>query len=97
MNYLIVDDLGWKDVGFMGSNYYETPYLDQLASEGMMFTQAYAGAANCAPSRACLLSGQNSPRYGIYTVGNTPSQTGFYYITTVDRLGSRHTVKLIVD
>ncbi len=66
-----VDDLGWKDLAFMGSSYYETPNIDQLASEGLYFTQAYAGAANCAPSRACLISGLNTPRHGIYTVGNS--------------------------
>jgi arylsulfatase A-like enzyme len=68
---IMVDDLGWKDAGFMGSRYYETPHLDRLASEGMVFTQAYASAANCAPSRACLLSGLNTPRHGIFTVGNS--------------------------
>ena len=67
---IVVDDLGWKDLGFMGSNYYETPHLDQLASEGMVFTQAYASAANCAPSRACMISGLQTPRHGIYTVGD---------------------------
>lgn len=66
-----VDDLGWKDVGFNGSRYYETPNLDRLAEESIRFTNAYAGAANCAPSRACLLSGQQTPRHGIYTVGNS--------------------------
>lgn len=69
--FINVDDLGWKDLGFMGSRYYETPNLDHLASEGMVFMHAYAGAANCAPSRACLMSGQNTPRHGIYTVGNS--------------------------
>ncbi|MDW7693335.1 sulfatase [Flammeovirgaceae bacterium SG7u.111] len=69
-----VDDLGWKDVGFMGSTYYETPHLDAFAREGMVFTNAYAGAANCAPSRACLLSGLNTPRHGVYTV--SPSDRG---------------------
>lgn len=64
------DDLGWMDVGFNGSSYYETPHLDQLASEGMVFTQAYASASNCAPSRACMMSGQWAPRHGIFTVGN---------------------------
>jgi len=66
--FLFIDDLGWKDVGFMGSEYYETPAIDQLAKNGMVFTQAYANAANCAPTRACLLSGQYSPRHGVYTV-----------------------------
>ena len=65
---IFVDDLGWKDVGFMGSKFYETPNIDRLANNGMIFTQAYAGAANCAPSRACLMSGQWTPRHGIYTV-----------------------------
>jgi len=69
--YINVDDLGYRDLGFMGSAYYETPNLDQLAAEGRIFTQAYAGAANCAPSRACLLSGMNTPRHGIYTVANS--------------------------
>lgn len=66
-----IDDLGWRDVGFMGSEFYETPNLDALAADGMIFTNAYAAAANCAPSRACLMSGQWTPRHGIYTVGTS--------------------------
>ncbi|MCG6189379.1 sulfatase [Maribellus maritimus] len=66
-----IDDMGWRDVGFMGSEYYETPNLDALAADGMIFTNAYAAAANCAPSRACLMSGQWTPRHGIYTVGTS--------------------------
>jgi arylsulfatase A-like enzyme len=69
-----VDDLGWKDLGFMGSDYYETPHLDALAKESMVFYNAYAAAANCAPSRACMLSGLNTPRHGVYTV--SPSDRG---------------------
>ncbi|GAB3647695.1 sulfatase [Echinicola sediminis] len=69
-----VDDLGWKDLGFMGSDYYETPNIDQLSKEGLVFTNAYAGASNCAPSRACLISGQYGPRHGVYTV--SPSDRG---------------------
>ncbi len=67
--FVYLDDFGWKDTGFMGSDFFETPNLDRLASQGMVFTNAYAGAANCAPSRACLLSGQYSPRHKIYNVG----------------------------
>ncbi len=66
-----VDDLGWKDLGYMGSNYYETPNIDALAKESMRFDNAYAGAANCAPSRACLLSGTNTPKHGVYTVASS--------------------------
>jgi len=68
---IYIDDLGWKDAGFQGSTYYETPNLDRLARQGMVFTNAYANAPNCAPSRACLLSGQYPPRHGIYTVGKS--------------------------
>ncbi len=64
-----IDDMGWRDVGFMGSEFYETPNIDKLASRGTIFTNAYASASNCAPSRACLMSGQWTPRHGIYTVG----------------------------
>lgn len=66
-----VDDLGWKDLGFMGSAYYETPNIDRLAGQGMVFYQAYAAAANCAPSRACMMSGRNTPSHGVYTVDNS--------------------------
>ncbi|NNF34791.1 MAG: sulfatase [Saprospiraceae bacterium] len=66
-----IDDLGWKDVGFMGSEYYETPHIDHLASKGMIFNQAYAAAANCAPSRASMMTGLWPTRHGIYTVGNS--------------------------
>ena len=69
-----VDDLGWRDLGFMGSEFYETPNIDKLANQGMYFTKAYAGAANCAPSRACLLSGLNTPRHNVFTV--SPSTRG---------------------
>lgn len=66
-----IDDMGWRDVGFMGSEFYETPNIDALAADGMIFTNAYASAANCAPSRACMMSGQWTPRHGIYTVDSS--------------------------
>lgn len=69
--FIYIDDMGWRDVGFMGSQYYETPNIDRLASQAMVFTNAYANAPNCAPSRACLLSGWYGPRHGVYTVGTS--------------------------
>ena len=66
-----IDDMGWRDVGFMGSEYYETPNIDALAAGGVIFTNAYAASANCAPSRACMMSGRWTPRHGIYTVGTS--------------------------
>ena len=68
---ILADDLGWRDVPFNGSDFMETPRLDALRREGMIFTNAYAGAANCAPSRACLLSGQYTPRHAVYAVQST--------------------------
>ena len=65
---VVLDDWGWRDAGFMGNPYIETPTLDRLASEGMAFQQAYANAPNCAPSRAALMSGQYAPRTDVYTM-----------------------------
>jgi arylsulfatase A-like enzyme len=69
--YFNADDLGVMDVGFMGRKEYRTPNLDRLAAEGMVFTEAYAPAANCAPSRAACISGQYAARHGVYTVGRS--------------------------
>ena len=69
---IYLDDFGWKDAGYMGSDFYETPHIDKLAAGGMVFTNAYSNAANCAPARASLLSGQYTPRHKIYNVGTKP-------------------------
>lgn len=72
---IVIDDLGWSDVGYnQATDLLETPHIDGLAQESMQFDNAYAGAANCAPSRAVLMSGQYGPRHGIYTV--SPSTRG---------------------
>ena len=65
---IFIDDMGWRDVGFSGEKIAETPSLDHYAKQGIVFANAYASAPNCAPSRACLLSGQYTPRHGVYTV-----------------------------
>ena len=70
--FIYLDDFGWKDTGYMGSDFYETPRLDALARGGMVFTDAYSNAANCAPARASLLSGQYTPRHRILNVGTGP-------------------------
>ena len=66
-----IDDLGWRDLGYMGSRFFETPNIDTLATMGMVFDNGYAAAANCAPSRASLMTGQWLQRHGIYTVGSS--------------------------
>jgi len=67
---IVADDLGYTDLACFGSGYYRTPHLDRLARSGMTFTATYTCGPNCAPTRACLMSGQYSPRHGIYTVGS---------------------------
>jgi len=65
---ILIDDMGWRDVGFAGNTYIDTPNIDHLAKEGAQFRQCYASAPNCAPTRACLLTGQYTPRHGVFTV-----------------------------
>ena len=58
--YIMCDDLGWGDVGCYGQQLIETPNIDQMAREGMRFTQAYAGSPVSAPSRASFMTGQHT-------------------------------------
>lgn len=72
LNILLIniDDLGWSDLSFQGSTFYESPNIDKLRSESLFFSNGYAAAANSAPSRSSMLTGVYSPRHGVYTVGN---------------------------
>lgn len=63
--FILVDDLGWKDLGVYGSYFYETPNLDQLAAEGMRFTSAYASSPLCSPTRAAIMTGKHPARLRI--------------------------------
>lgn len=63
--FILVDDLGYADLGVMGSSYYETPNIDKLARSGTIFTNGYATCAVCSPSRASLLNGQFTARHGL--------------------------------
>lgn len=72
---IYIDDMGWNDLGCTGSAIIDTPNLDDMAADGLLFEQAYANAPNCAPSRACLMSGQYTPRHGVYTVGDSRGRT----------------------
>ncbi len=60
--FLLVDDLGWGDFGSYGAEFYETPNIDRLTKEGMLFTDAYAACTVCSPSRAAILSGRYPAR-----------------------------------
>ena len=62
---VLVDDLGWADLGCYGNRLHETPALDRLAAEGMLFTDAYAACAVCSPTRAAVQTGRYPARIGI--------------------------------
>ena len=56
--FVLIDDMGWMDLGCQGSSFYETPHLDRLAQEGMRFTDAYASCPVCSPTRASVMTGK---------------------------------------
>ena len=63
--FILIDDLGYADLGCYGSTFYETPRLDKMALEGAKFTSAYASCPVCSPTRASVMTGQWSSRWGI--------------------------------
>jgi arylsulfatase A-like enzyme len=58
--FILADDLGYGDLGCYGQQQIQTPHLDRMAADGIRFTQAYAGATVCAPSRCCLMTGKHT-------------------------------------
>lgn len=69
--FLMADDWGWGDLGYYGNRRIQTPNIDQLAEEGIRFTQFYQGAAVCSPSRASIMTGLFTKRHGIRYHMNT--------------------------
>lgn len=63
--FIIADDYGYHDLSSMGSDYYDTPHLDRLAGESMIFTNGYTASRVCSPARASIMSGKFSARHGI--------------------------------
>ena len=63
--FILVDDLGWADLGCYGSEYYETPNIDRLAAQGIRFTDGYAACAVCSPTRAAVMTGRYPARLGV--------------------------------
>ncbi len=63
--FILADDYGYHDLSCMGSKYYETPNIDRIANEGMVFTDGYATCSVCSPSRASIMSGKFPARHGI--------------------------------
>ena len=63
--FIPLDDMGWKDLGVYGSTFYETPNIDKLAAQGMLFMDAYASSPVCSPSRSSIMTGQYPVNTGI--------------------------------
>ena len=62
---ILIDDMGWRDLGCYGSTFYETPNIDRLCAAGMRFSDAYAACPVCSPTRASLLTGKYPATVGI--------------------------------
>ncbi len=73
---VLMDDLGWKDLGVTGSLYYQTPNIDRIARAGMLFNQAYSASPLCSPSRGALLSGKAPARTALTNVGGLDDPYG---------------------
>ncbi len=101
--FILADDLGWRDVGCFGSKFYQTPNIDRLATHGVMFTQAYAAAPICSPTRASLLTGLWPARIGITSpVCHQPEEYLEELLQpkagpTVKALGARSATRLKLD
>nr|WP_320118883.1 sulfatase-like hydrolase/transferase [uncultured Marinifilum sp.] len=93
---LLADDAGYHDFGFQGSKTMQTPNLDQLASEGVVFNQAYTTAAVCGPSRAGLLTGMYQQRYGIEE-NNVPGYMSESSKLLADEMGLPLHIKTVAD
>lgn len=74
--FILADDLGYGDLGCYGQKQIQTPNIDQLAREGMRFTQCYAGSTVCAPSRCCLMTGMHTGHARIRGNANVPLRPG---------------------
>ncbi len=71
--FILSDDLGWNDLSAGGSKFYESPNIDRVANEGMLFTRGYAACQVCSPSRASIFTGKYTPRHGITNFIGAPS------------------------
>lgn len=86
--FILVDDLGWNDVGYHGSSFYETPNIDALSKESVIFSQAYSSGSVCSPSRAAIMTGKHPARINItdWIPGNNPANRPLHGPDDLDQL-----------
>lgn len=77
--FMLTDDLGYSDVGCYGAGKVKTPHIDQLAAEGIRFTDFHTAASICSPSRAAFLTGAYPQRAGLY-MGINPNRTAHWFL-----------------
>ena len=63
--FILIDDMGWRDLSCYGSKFYETPNIDKLQKDGIHFTNAYAACPVCSPTRASILTGKYPANVGL--------------------------------
>ena len=83
--FILVDDLGWTDIGAFGSTFYETPNVDALTAKGMKFTNAYAACPVCSPTRASIMTGKYPARTSTTDWFGAPQPTNVERHWTKDR------------
>ncbi|MHC4998957.1 MAG: sulfatase-like hydrolase/transferase, partial [Planctomycetota bacterium] len=94
---IFTDDQGYADVGCFGAKDFETPNLDQMAREGMRFTDFYVGGSVCSPSRAALLTGCYPQRVGIHHVNGPKGVHEPIWTEPLENIGLSDQEALISD
>ncbi|MCY4217276.1 MAG: sulfatase [Flavobacteriaceae bacterium] len=95
--FVLIDDMAWADVGYNNGafGFYETPNIDAIAEEGIIFERFYPGGANCSPSRSCIVSGMYPSRTKIYQPnGASKGEVSHmrWYVPTKDRKGDEKAI-----
>jgi arylsulfatase A-like enzyme len=84
--FILIDDMGWRDLSCYGSDFYETPNINRLAANGITFTDAYAACPVCSPSRASILSGKYPASVGLTNYIGRPSKGRLLDAPFIDHL-----------
>lgn len=87
---IYMDDLGWKDINVTGSAFYQTPNIDRLARNGVLFTQAYSPAPLCAPSRGALITGKFPGRTKFTSISANGVDDSLYAQSKVLGVGNQY-------